>query len=532
MGTQADALQRAQTMSPPQINPWVIAMTVMLATFMEVLDTSVANVALPHIAGSLSATSEEATWVLTAYLVANAIVLPMRGWFSSLFGRKRFYMTCVLLFTISSALCGLATSLPMLVIFRIMQGLGGGALQPVSQAIMRESFPANKQGIAMAFYGMGVVVAPIIGPTLGGWITDNYTWHWIFLINIPIGALSLLLTSALVYDPPYLQRMNLSEGAKIDYIGFGLLTTGLGFLEVALDEGQRKDWFSSNLIVGAAVIGIFSLVSVVLWELRQKNPVVDFRLLKERNFAISTLNMFALGFVLYGSTAALPLFLQSLLGYTATQSGMVLSPGGIVVMAFMPIVGMLVAKVQPRWLVMFGLIMLSSGLYIMTHWNLQIAFGNAVQARMVQSVGLAFLFVPINAIAFNFIAKERISYATGIINLARNFGGSTGIAMVTTMLARRMQYHQSVLVANLTPYDPAYQAALSANAAVLQQHGLGAAQAGAAAQGMLYGMVQKQSSMLAYIDIFWMMAIISLALIPLLFLMKNIHTHTGEIHVE
>ena len=349
MGTQADALQRAQTMSPPQINPWVIAMTVMLATFMEVLDTSVANVALPHIAGNLSATCEEATWVLTAYLVANAIVLPHeRLVLDACSGASASIWRACCCLPSAPLLCGLATSLPHADLFRILQGLGGGALQPVSQAILRESFPANKQGIAMAFYGMGVVVAPIIGPTLGGWITDNYTWRWIFLINIPIGALSLLLTSALVYDPPYLLRMNLSEGAKIDYIGFGLLTTGLGFLEVALDEGQRKDWFSSNLIVGAAVIGIFSLVSVVLWELRQKNPVVDFRLLKERNFAISTLNMFALGFVLYGSTAALPLFLQSLLGYTATQSGMVLSPGGIVVMAFMPIVGMLVAKVQPQ----------------------------------------------------------------------------------------------------------------------------------------------------------------------------------------
>jgi DHA2 family multidrug resistance protein len=532
MATTADPLSVSRAAAPPTINPWIIACTVMLATFMEVLDTSVANVALPHIAGSLSATNEEATWVLTAYLVANAIVLPMSGWFSSLFGRKSFYMTCVLLFTLSSALCGMAPSLNMLIIFRVMQGLGGGALQPVSQAIMRESFPLSKQGIAMAFYGMGVVFAPVIGPTLGGWITDNFSWHWIFLINIPVGALSLFLTSQLIRDPPYLKRVDLSKGAKIDYIGFGLLTIGLGSLEVMLDKGQREDWFSSGLIISAAVIGGVALVSVVIWELLQKSPVVDFRLLKERNFAISTLSMFALGFVLYGTTAALPLFLQGLLGYTATQSGMVLSPGGIVIMALMPIVGTLVSRVQPRWLIGFGLCAMGLGMYIMSHWSLEIAFRNAVYARMVQSVGMAFLFVPINAVAFNFIAKERISYATGLINLARNMGGSTGIATVTTVLERRMQFHQSVLVSHLTPLDPAYRSTLSGMAAMLQQHGMNTVQAAKMAQGMLYGNVLRQSSMLAYIDIFRMMAWISVVLIPLIIFMKNIRARKGDVHVE
>ena len=530
MAARADAFPAAGVQ--PQINPWVIACTVMLATFMEVLDTSVANVALPHIAGSLSATTDEATWVLTAYLVANAIVLPMSGWFSSLFGRKRFYMTCVFLFTISSALCGLAPSLTWLIIFRIMQGLGGGALQPVSQAIMRESFPREKQGVAMAFYGMGVVFAPVIGPTLGGWITDNFSWHWIFLINIPVGALSLFLTSQLIHDPPYLQRIDLREGAKIDYIGFGLLTIGLGALEIALDEGQRDDWFSSNLIVTATIIGVAALVSVVIWELRHRHPVVDFRLLKERNFAISTSAMFALGFVLYGTTAALPLFLQGLLGYTATQSGMVLSPGGIVIMCLMPLVGTLVTKIQPRFMIAFGLFMMAAGMWIMTHWSLQIAFSNAVKARMVQSVVMAFLFVPINAVAFNFIAKDRISYATGIINLARNIGGSTGIATVTTVLARRMQFHQSVLVAHLTPSDGRYESALQGTAAMLQQHGVNGAAAMHTAQGMIYGMVQQQAAMLSYLDIFYMEAIISVSLIPLLLFMKNIQTKKGEVHVE
>ena len=510
------------------INPWIIAGTVMLATFMEVLDTSVANVALPHIAGNLASTTEEATWVLTAYLVANAIVLPMSGWLSGLFGRKRFYMTCVLLFTFSSALCGLAPSLGMLVFFRILQGLGGGALQPISQAIMRESFPPAKQGMAMAMYGMGVVFAPVVGPTLGGWITDNFSWHWIFLINIPVGALSLFLSSMLIHDPPFLKRHSLKGGASIDYIGIGLLTVGLGFLEIMLDEGQRKDWFSSPLIIGAAITALIALVSVVFWEWNHKNPVVDLRLLKDRNFAISTVNMFALGFVLYGSTAAMPLFLQSLMGYTAMQSGLVLSPGGLVIMAMMPIVGMLLSKVAARWLIVFGLLVSSVGLFLMTNFSLGIAFSNAVEARMVQSLGLAFLFVPINTVAFNSIAKERLGYATGLINLARNIGGSTGIATVTTVLARREQFHQQILVGNLTPYDPAYQNYLQSITSMLIQKGVSAAQATAQAPAMIYGMVQRQAAMLAFIDVFWVLGVTFLALIPLMFVMKTVPPAKGE----
>jgi DHA2 family multidrug resistance protein len=511
-----------------EINPWLIAFTVMLATFMEVLDTSVANVALPHIAGSLSATPEEATWVLTAYLVANAIVLPMSGWFSSLFGRKRFYMTCVFLFTVSSALCGIAPSLTWLIVFRIMQGLGGGALQPISQAIMRESFPRERQGMAMAVYGMGVVFAPVIGPTLGGWITDNFSWHWIFLINIPVGALALVLNSALIHDPPYLDRRKLGVGMRLDYVGFGLLISGLGFLEYTLDEGQRKDWFSSHLIVASAIIAAVSLVGVVFWELRQRDPIVDLRLLKDRNFAVSTLNMFALGFILYASTTAMPLFMQTMLGYTATQSGMALSPGGLVIMVMMPVVGMLLSRVEARWLVIFGLLVASFGLFMMTHWNLSIAFRNAVIARMVQSVGLAFLFVPINTIAFYYITREKTSYATGIINLARNIGGSVGIALFTTMLARRQQYHQHVLVSHLTPFDPQYQSTLQGMTGALIQRGLGAPEAAAKAYGMLYGMVQQQSTMLAFIDVFYFLAITFLVIVPLMFLIRKMEPQKGR----
>ena len=524
--------ETALAVQKPGVNPWVIAGTVMLATFMEVLDTSVANVALPHIAGNLSSSIDETTWVLTGYLVANAIVLPLSGWFSTLFGRKRFYMTCVLLFTISSALCGLAPSLPVLIICRVIQGLGGGALQPVSQAILRETFPREKQGMAMAVYGMGVVFAPVLGPTLGGWITDNFTWRWIFLINVPVGICSLLLTSLLIFDPPYLVRKTIAQGLKIDYIGLGLLATGLGALEIALDEGQRHDWFSSSGIILAAAIGVVALVSVVFWELRQKDPVVDFRLLKDRNFAISTLTMFILGFVLYGSTMALPLFLQELLGYTAMQSGMALSPGGIAIMVMMPIVGFLLAKIEARWLVIFGLLISAYGLYQMTSFDLSIDFRHAVTARIVQSLGLAFLFVPINTMAFYFIAKEKTSYATGLINLARNFGGSTGIALSTTLVARREQFHQARLVENFNPTNGSYQSALEGAKQMFMSKGADAVHATAQAQQLLYGMVQRQAMLLSFLENFRLLALTFLAVIPLMLLMKKIRPRKTEMVAE
>src|SRR5271170_4466692 len=516
----------------PAINPWVIAGTVMLATFMEVLDTSVANVALPHIAGSLSSSVDEATWVLTAYLVANAVVLPLSGWFSTLFGRKRFYMACVVLFTFSSAMCGLAPSLPMLILFRVLQGLGGGALQPVSQAILRETFPREQQGMAMAIYGMGVVLAPVVGPTLGGWITDNYTWRWIFLINIPVGICSLLLTSFLIFDPPYLVRKSIKDGLRIDYIGLGLLATGLGALEITLDEGQRNDWFSSGSIVAATVIAVIALISVVVWELRQKDPVVDFHLLKDRNFAISTLTMFMLGFVLYGSTMALPLFLQTLLGYTAMQSGLALSPGGLAVMVMMPIVGILLSKIEARWLIVFGLIVSSLGLFEMSHWNTQINFGHAVSARVLQSFGLAFLFVPINTVAFSFIARANTGYATGLINLARNIGGSSGIAICTTLIARREQFHQQRLIGNLSPLDPVYQSTLSGIKQLLVTRGADPAQATAQAQGTIYNMLQQQAAMLSFNEVFWVLGVAFLAVIPLMFLMKKTGPAKGPVAIE
>jgi len=499
----------------------------MLAIFMEVLDTSVANVALPHIAGNLSAGVDESTWVLTSYLVSNAIVLPLTGWFSSIFGRKRFYMTCVAIFTFSSMLCGLAPSLGLLVFFRILQGAGGGALQPISQAILLESFPKQKRGMAMAIFGMGVVLAPIIGPTLGGWITDSYSWRWIFLINIPVGVISLVLTLFLIFDPPYLVRKSLREGAKIDYIGIGLLSVGLGFLQVVLDKGERNDWFGSGFIVWCSVVAAVGLLGAFLWELSREDPAVDFHLLKERNFLIATMTMFMLGLVLYGSTALLPIFLQTLLGYTALLSGLVLSPGGFLVIFLLPVVGKLLTRIESRWLVVCGLSMLALSLFHMATFNLDVDFRTAMVARVYQSAGMAFLFVPINVMAFYFVPKEKINNATGIINLARNIGGSVGIAGVVTMLARRAQFHQAVLVSHMTPLDSAYQAMLSGAKQMLVAQGSDPVQAAHQAQGLAYGLLMRHASMLAFLDDFWLMAVATLGMIPLMFLMKKVRPHKG-----
>jgi MFS transporter, DHA2 family, multidrug resistance protein len=509
-----------------EVNPWLIAGTVMLATFLEVLDTSVANVALPHIAGDLSAGVDESTWVLTSYLVSNAIVLPLTGWLSSIFGRKRFFMVCVGLFTICSFLCGIAPSLGLLVFFRILQGAAGGALQPISQAILVESFAKEKQGMAMAVYGMGVVVAPVVGPTLGGWITDNYTWRWIFFINIPFGAIALLLTALLIYDPPYLVRRSL-RGLQIDYIGLGLLSVGLGFLQVVLDKGEREDWFGSNFIVVCTVVAAVGLIGAVIWELTRKDPIVDFRMLRDTNFAMATFTMFMLGFVLYGTTVLLPLMLQTLMGYTALLSGLVLSPGSIFTILALPLVGRLTQKMEARWLVALGLAITGLALIHMSTFNLQIDMWTAITSWTFSRIGMAFLFIPINVMAFYFIPKEKMNNATGIINLARNIGGSVGIANVATLLARRTQVHQDILVAHLTPYDPAYRMAQQGAQQLLMTQGSNPALAHAQAQGLLYGNLVRQASMLAYVDAYSLLGWTFILMIPLMFFMKTAKPRVG-----
>src|SRR5271165_6687373 len=514
------------------INPWVIAVTVTLATFMEVLDTSIANVALPHISGNLSAGADESTWVLTSYLVSNAIVLPLSGWLSGLIGRKRFYMSCVALFTVSSFLCGLAPSLGVLVFFRILQGAGGGGLQPSEQAILNDTFSLAKRGMAFAVYGIAVVVAPTIGPWLGGWITDNFSWRWIFYINVPVGIISLLLTSVLISDPPYMKRASVKSGFRIDYIGIGLISLGLASMQIILDKGQRDDWLASGFIRVFFVLMLIGIIAGIIWEWRHKDPVVDLKMLKDRNFAISTVAMFFLGFVLYSSTVLIPQFLQELLGYTAELAGKALSPGGAVIMLMMPVVGILVSKVDTRILITFGCTVCAIALFWMAGWDLQLDYSHAVQARMLQSFGLAFLFIPINVAAFAYVPKEKTNMGTGIINLARNIGASVGIATVTTMLERRTQYHQAQLMEHVNGFSAAYRNMLTGTQLKLVTAGSGLSQAGAQAHGMVYNMVQRQAVMLAFLDNFKMLGIVFFAVIPVLLLMRKPKAPRGDVPVH
>jgi DHA2 family multidrug resistance protein len=519
MSAAAPPLENADLWRPA-INPWIIAITVTLATFMEVLDTSIANVALPHIAGSLSAGQDESTWVLTSYLVSNAIVLPLSGWLSSIMGRKNFYMSCVALFTVSSFLCGLAPNLATLIIFRVLQGAGGGGLQPSEQAILADTFPPAKRGMAFAVYGIAVVTAPAIGPTLGGWITDNFTWRWIFFINIPVGIISLLLTSRLIQDPPYLRRRKLSE-TKIDYVGLGFVALGLGALQIVLDKGQRDDWFESHFILILSLIAAASLIFVIIWEWRHKDPIIDLHLFKDRTFAVSNLLMFMLGFALLGSTLLLPLFMQTLLGYTAEEAGLALMPGGFTIIVLLPLVGFLLSRYSPRWLLFFGLIVLSGSLFHMAGFDLEMDFRTAAVARMFQAAGMAFLFVPINTAAYAFLPRDKNNAASGLMNLARNIGGSVGISLVTTMLDRRSQVHLNDLSRNLSSGNPALRSMIQGATRALQAHGSSAALATRQAYALVEGTLQRQATMLAYVDDFRLLAVAILLMVPLVFLMKK-----------
>jgi DHA2 family multidrug resistance protein len=499
-------------------NPWVIALVVTLATFMEILDTSIANVSLPHIAGNLSVGVDESTWVLTSYLVSNAVVLPVSGWMSSRVGRKRFYMTCVALFTVSSFLCGLAPNLPSLILFRVLQGVGGGGLAPSEQAILVDTFPPAKRGMAMAVYGMAVVLAPAIGPTLGGFITDNFSWRWVFFINIPVGLASLALTSRIVTDPPHL-RQSRARATPVDWVGLFLVATGLGCLEVVLDKGQEDDWFQSPNITAFAVVAAVCLVSFVLWELRQEHPIVDVRMFERRSFAVVNALMMTLGVALFGSTVLLPQYLQVLMGYTAQQSGMALSPGGLVVIALLPLVGRLVSKVDTRFLVTFGFGVLSLSMLVMAHEiDLQMDFATAVELRCLQSVGMAFLFVPIQTIAYSGMPPQKNNQVSGIMNLSRNMGGDIGIALMTMLVARRAQMHQTRLAAHTTAYDPGYQERLQAIARAMEHAGSPAVEAARRATAAMYGQLVRQATQLAYLDAFWVLGAATALMVPLVWL--------------
>lgn len=505
----------------PTGSPWIIAMAVMLATFMEVLDSTVVNVSLSHISGNLSATIDESTWVLTSYLVSNAVVLPATGWLSMVFGRKKFYMYSVATFAVASFLCGLAPSLSWLVVFRVMQGLGGGGLQPISQAILLESFPLRKRGMGMAIFGIGVVFAPIIGPTLGGWITDNYSWRWIFYINIPISALALIMVQMYVVDPPYLRK----GVTRVDYMGLGLLALGIGALQIVLDNGQKNDWFQTSWVTQLSLISIICLVVLIYWEKRALHPVIDLTIFRVRNFAPGTLLIFMLGVALYGSMMLLPVFLQTLLGYSAMQSGLAMSPGGIGTLFCMPIVGILVGRKDARYLIISGLLILSLSLFLMSKYNTNIGLWNVIWPRMLMGIGLAFLFVPLSTVTFAYTPREQMGTATGLYNLMRNIGGSVGIAWMTTTTAMRQQYHQTRLVEHANSYNPIYQQWISKAVGGLVARGQNGLLAQKEAMGILYLQVQKQASMLSYIDAFWLLGVSMIVLVPLVFIMRRPPRH-------
>ncbi|HTP52685.1 MAG TPA: DHA2 family efflux MFS transporter permease subunit [Anaeromyxobacteraceae bacterium] len=503
-------------------NPWVVAMTVTLATFMEVLDTSIANVSLPHIAGNLSVSQDESTWVLTSYLVSNAIVLPVSGWFSTRLGRKRFYMGCVVIFTLSSFLCGIAPNLGLLIFFRVLQGIGGGGLQPSEQAILADTFEPRKRGMAFAIYGMAVVLAPAIGPTLGGYITDHFSWRWVFLINIPVGILSLILTNRVVVDPPRLAEARRKLG-PIDTVGLGLVALGLGSLEYVLDRGQEDDWFHSHSITAYAVVSAVALVAFVVWEWRHEHPIVDIRLFKIGSFAASSLMMLVLGMALFGSTVLLPQYMQVWMGYTAQQAGMALSPGGVTVILLLPLVGRLVSKFDARWLIAFGFAVLSLSLLHMAYTIYPgIDFRTATLLRVYQSVGLAFLFVPINTVAYAGIPLSKNNQVAGIVNLARNMGGDIGIALVTTLIARRSQFHQANLTAHLDAGNSVLGARLSGIARALVHSGSTSVEAARQAYGAVYRQLIQQAQTLAYQDVLLLLAGFTGAMVPLVFLTRRV----------
>lgn len=499
------------------VNKWLITVTVMLPTIMEIVDTSVANVALPHMQGSLNAGTDEITWVLTSYLVSNAVILPMTGWLSRLFGRKRFLMACIVLFTLASFLCGAAPNLELLILFRIIQGAAGGALIPNSQAIMMETFPPKERGMAMAIFGIGAMTGPIIGPALGGWITDNLNWRWIFYINLPIGAIALIMAHYFIFDPPYLRRGKM----PIDYWGLALLTLGLGSLQVVLDKGQQEDWFASPFIVAFSVAAALSLVLLVIVELRQEHPVVNLRLFGKLTFSAGNLLIFMFGFCLYSAIMLIPLFLQTLMGYDATLAGMVLAPGGVATLVTMPLVGAALQRIDGRWIVLAGVSIGATAMFIMQGLTLEASYWDFVWPRIVLGVGLGMMFVPLTTVTLAVIPREEMGNATGIYNLLRNVGGSVGIAVSATLLARYGQFYQSVLVGHVDPYSPLARQTLGEIAGAAVARGMDPSTAERAALAALYGIVRRQAGVLAYNHIFWILGICFLAVIPFLFLLRR-----------
>ena len=498
-------------------NPYLIAFVVSIATFMEVLDTTIANVSLRYIAGGLAVGLDESTYVITSYLVANAVVLSISGWLSTVIGRKRFYMICVAVFALASLLCGLAWNLEALVLFRILQGLGGGGMATSEQAILADSFPPEKRGQAFAIYGIAVVVAPVVGPTLGGWISDTYSWHWIFLINVPMGLISLFLVGTLVSEPSgseeERQRL-LSKGLRVDYIGFALVAIGLGSLEFVLDQGQRNDWFGSNMILGFALAAGFCLVALVIWELTVEDPIIDIRLLGQRQFGACFLAMLGTGAIVIATTQILPQFLQTEMGYTAMLAGLVLSPGGLVTMAMMPITGWLIGSVQPKYLIAMGAAIAALSMWHLTGITGDVNYGYAAMSRIYLAIGLPLLFLPITTASYDGIPPDKTNQASALINVARNLGGSMGVALVQTVLAQRQQFHQTRLVEHIAPSDVVYQQTIDTMTRFFQAQGSNASEAASQAIAWVGQTLQKQVDLLAYVDVFWTLAMIGAIMVP------------------
>jgi DHA2 family multidrug resistance protein len=505
------------TSEPRHVNPWIVAIAVMFGTFMEVLDTTVVNVSLPHIAATMSATIDEATWVLTSYLVANAIILPMTGWLASTFGRKRLLMMSVTGFTITSFLCGIAPNLGSLIAFRILQGATGGALQPLSQAILLESFQPHERGKAMGFWGLGIVVAPILGPVVGGWLTETYSWRWVFYINLPVGIASIVMTQLFIFDPSYLRR----QVEKVDYWGIGMLVVGIGSLQYVLDKGQEADWFASRSILILSIVSAVTLLVLLYHEWTTDHPIIDLRVFKERSYATGVFLMTMLGFVLYGSLVLLPIMLQTVLGYPAVAAGIAMAPRGIGSLVMMPIVGMLTSKVDVRKLLAIGFTVAGVTLIWLGQLNLQAGYWDIFWPQLLQGTGLALTFVPLTTVSMQAIPPERMGNATSLFNLMRNIGGSVGIAVTGTLLVRQRQTVAAVLGQRITAYDPESQAMLAQLKAAFMARGVDAVTAGERANGALHGILIQQASMVSFVWLFQLLGIIFLLLLPLILIMRR-----------
>jgi MFS transporter, DHA2 family, multidrug resistance protein len=508
--------------SPPsaaaaKTNPWVIAVVVALAAFMEVLDTTIANVALPYIAGGLGVSQDESSWVVTTYLVANAIIVTATSFLPKRFGRKSFFLAALGLFTLSSVLCGMAWNLPSLLFFRILQGLGGGGMVPVAQSILADAFPPQKRGQAFALFGVAVVVAPVVGPTLGGWIADNYSWQWNFLINGPVGIAAMALVSMLVGE-----GKPADKGVRFDWVGFLLVATFLGALEAVLDRGLVEDWFASNFIIIFTIISALAFLLLIPWEAAQKNPTADVRMIASRQFGSSFLVMLAIGAILYATTQFMPQLVQESFGYTATWAGLVLSPGGLVTLVMMFVVGQLSNRVQPKYLIAAGAIIVAVSMYVLTNLTPDLNFWFFAKARMLIGLGLPLIFIPIMAASYDGIPAGKTDQASALMNAARNTGGSIGVSIASNVLVHREQFHQSRLVENTIPSSISYQDTLQQVTHYFVVQGSSLLQARQQAIAWIGQQIQTQASLLAYIDVFWTLMVISLAAVPLALVLRKI----------